>query len=193
MSSTLAISSRPSSERISSSAPRVAPIAAGTAAAVNMNERDWTRRKSTTSLGPAMKPPQDASDLEKVPIRRSTSSSTSSSSQTPAPRAPSTPTPCASSTISRAPCSRQSATMSWSGAMSPSIENTPSTTTSTPPPSPSARWSMLSSLSRRLWRNGRMRARDMVTASRIEAWSPESQITVSLGERSVPMQPVLAR
>ena len=140
-----------------------------------------------------MKPPQDASDFEKVPIRRSTSSSTSSSSQTPAPRAPSTPTPCASSTISRAPCSRQSATMSGSGAMSPSIENTPSTTTSTPPPSPSARWSMLSSLSRRLWRNGRMRARDMVTASRIEAWSPESQITVSLADSSVPMQPVLAR
>ena len=77
--------------------------------------------------------------------------------------------------------------------MSPSIENTPSTTTSTPPPSPSARSSMFSSLSRRLWRNGRMRARDMVTASRIEAWSPESQITVSRAESSVPMQPVLAR
>ena len=59
-----------------SSAPFAAPIAAGTAAAVNMNERDWTRRKSITSEGPATKPPQDASDFENVPMRRSISSST---------------------------------------------------------------------------------------------------------------------
>ena len=50
-----------------------------------------------------MKPPQDARLFEKVPIRRSTSDSSPNSSQVPAPRAPSTPTPCASSTISRAP------------------------------------------------------------------------------------------
>ena len=193
MSSTRAISCGPSSERMISSAPSAAPIAAGTAAAVNMNERDWTRRKSITSAGPAMKPPQDASDFENVPMRRSTSSSTSISSQAPAPRAPSTPTPWASSTISRAPCSRQSATMSGTGAMSPSIENTPSTTTSTPPPSLSERWSIVSSLSSRLWRYGRMRARDIETASRIDAWSPESQITVSPGPSSVPIVPVFAR
>ena len=77
--------------------------------------------------------------------------------------------------------------------MSPSIEKTPSTTTSTPPPSLSERWSMVSSLSSRLCRNGRMRARDIVTASRIEAWSPESQITVSPGPSSVPIVPVFAR
>ena len=51
-----------------------------------------------------MKPPQEASDFENVPMRRSTRSSTPSSSAVPAPRAPSTPAPCASSTISRAPC-----------------------------------------------------------------------------------------
>ena len=45
----------------------------------------------------------------------------------------------------------------------------------------------------RLWRKGRMRARDMDTASRIDAWSPESQITVSSGPSSVAMQPTLAR
>ena len=56
-----------------SRAPRAAPIAAGTAAAVNMKERDWTRRKSITSAGPAMKPPHEASDFENVPMRRSTS------------------------------------------------------------------------------------------------------------------------
>ena len=140
-----------------------------------------------------MKPPQEASDFEKVPMRRSTSSSTSKASQAPAPRAPSTPTPWASSTIRRAPCSRQSLTISGTGARSPSIEKTPSTTTRTPPPSLSERFSIVSSLSRRLWRNGRMRARDIETASRIDAWSPESQITVSPGPSSVPIVPVLAR
>ena len=38
-----------------------------------------------------------------------------------------------------------------------------------------------------------MRARDIDTASRIEAWSPESQMTVSPGPSSVPIAPVLAR
>ena len=82
--------------------------------------------------------------------------------------------------------------MSGSGARSPSIENTPSTTTSTPPPSRWARSSIFSSLSSLLWRNGRMRARDIITASRIEAWSPESTITVSSGPSSVATQPTLA-
>ena len=56
-----------------------------------------------TSVGPVRKPPQDASDFENVPMRRSTSASTPCSSVAPAPRAPSTPAPCASSTMSRAP------------------------------------------------------------------------------------------
>ena len=68
-----------------------------------MNGREAIRRYSITSAGPAMKPPQEARLLEKVPIRRSTRSSSPKSSQAPAPRAPRTPTPCASSTISRAP------------------------------------------------------------------------------------------
>jgi hypothetical protein len=38
-----------------------------------------------------------------------------------------------------------------------------------------------------------MRARDIITASRIDAWSPESQITVSPGSSRVAMQPTLAR
>ena len=84
-------------------AASAAPTAAGTPEAVNRNGRDWIRRKSITSAGPAMKPPQEASDFENVPIRRSTRSSTPSSSLAPAPRAPSTPSPCASSTIRRAP------------------------------------------------------------------------------------------
>ena len=55
------------------SAASAAPTAAGTAAAVNRNARELMRRKSMTSCGPAMKPPQVASDLENVPMRRSTS------------------------------------------------------------------------------------------------------------------------
>src|SRR4051812_32167002 len=107
-----------------------------------------------TSAGPAMNPPQLASDLEKVPMRRSTRSSTPKSSAVPAPRAPSTPAPCASSTISRAPWRSARSQISGSGATSPSMEKTPSTTTRTPPPSAAARSSCLASLSRRLWREG---------------------------------------
>ena len=99
--------------------------------------------------------------MEKVPIRRSTRSSTPRSSETPAPRAPSTPAPWASSTIRRAPWREHSSQISRSGAMSPSIEKTPSTTTSTPPPSDWARSSIFSSLSRRLWRKrAQLRARE---------------------------------
>ena len=145
-----------------------------------------------TSAGPATKPPHAASDLEKVPIRRSTRSSTPSSSAVPAPRAPSTPAPCASSTISRAPKRSQSSATSCSGAMSPSIEKTPSTTTSTPPPSPAARSSARSSLSMRLWRKARSLARESRQPSRIEAWSPLSATTVSPGARIVPSVPTLA-
>ena len=46
------------------------------------------------------------------------------------------------------------------------------------------RSSIVSSLSSRLWRNGRTFARDIATPSMIEAWSPESQITVSTGRGS---------
>jgi hypothetical protein len=68
-----------------------------------MNGREDTRRNSITSAGPAITPPHEASDLENVAIRRSTWSSTPNSSEAPAPRAPSTPSAWASSTIRRAP------------------------------------------------------------------------------------------
>ena len=45
--------------------------------------------------------------------------------------------------------------------------------------------SMRSSLSRRLWRKGRSLARESRQPSRIEAWSPESAMTVSPGPRIV--------
>src|SRR5579884_1609682 len=171
---------------------QLAPLGAGTADAVNMNGRDWIRRKSTTSAGPAITPPQLASDFEKVAILRSTRSSTPNSSAVPAPRSPSTPSAWASSTISRAPKRSHNSAISGSGATSPSIENTPSTTTSTPPPSSAAFSSVRSSRSIRLWRNARSFARDKMQPSRIEAWSPESATTVSLGPRIVPSAPRFA-
>ncbi len=67
---------------------------------------------------------------------------------------------------------RHSALISPSGAMSPSIEKTPSTATRTPPPSSWERSSIFSSFSSRLWRNGRILARESRHPSRIEAWSP---------------------
>ena len=77
-----------------------------------MNGRDWIRRNSITSAGPAITPPHEANDLENVAIRRSTRSSTPSSSHVPAPRAPSTPSAWASSTISLAPNRLVSSTIS---------------------------------------------------------------------------------
>ncbi len=154
-----------------------------------MNEREAIRRYSITSSEPAMNPPQEARLLEKVPIRRSTSSSRPKSSQAPAPRAPRTPTPCASSTISRAPWRRQRSTIGGRSQTSPSMEKTPSTTTSVPLSSATARSSIVSSLSIRLWRNGRRRAPESLQPSRIEAWSPESQMTVSPGSRMALIAP----
>ena len=120
-----------------------------------MNARDWTRRKSITSAGPAMKPPQLASDFENVPMRRSTRSSTPSSSQAPAPaRAEHADAVRLVHHQPRAVLRAERRRSRASGATSPSIEKTPSTTTSTPPPSPAARSSIVSSLSSRLWRNG---------------------------------------
>ena len=94
-----------------------------------MKEREVIRRNSITSSLPAMKPPHEARLLEKVPIRRSTWSSSPKSSQAPAPFSPRTPTPWASSTISRAPWAWQSSTIGGRSQTSPSIEKTPSTTT----------------------------------------------------------------
>src|SRR5260221_659536 len=82
-----ASNNRGPSSRMTRRAASAAPTAAGTAEALKMKEREETRRYSITSAGPATKPPQEARLLEKVPIRRSTSSSRPNSSQAPAPGA----------------------------------------------------------------------------------------------------------
>ena len=150
------------------SAASAAPTAAGTPDAVNRNARLEIRRKSITSCGPAMKPPQDASDLLNVPIRRSTSASTPKSSEAPAPRAPSTP--AAVRLVdhqARAVGLAQLDDLRQRGDVA-LHEKTPSTTTSTPPPSSSARWSIFSSRSSRLCLNGRSLAREIRQPSRID-------------------------
>src|SRR6476661_8689172 len=77
-------------------------------------------------------PPMLASDLLMAIVTASTRSSTPLWSEAPRPVLPSTPSPWASSTTSRAPWVAQMSASSESGASSPVIEYTPSTTT-TPP------------------------------------------------------------
>ena len=117
-----------------SSALRAAATDAGGSAAEKIPLRASWRMWSITGALPATKPPTVASDFENVPISRSTSSSTPKCSGVPRPHSPNTPSPCASSTIRRAPCARASRAISGSGATSPSIENTPSTTIRMPEP-----------------------------------------------------------
>ena len=134
MSSTFANSGGPSSERQIRTAASAAPTAAGTADAVNMNGRDWIRRNSITSAGPAITPPHEASDLENVAIRRSTRSSTPE--QLSGPGAASAEHPEGVGLVDHQPAPNRAhrSAISVSGATSPSIENTPSTTTRMPPP-----------------------------------------------------------
>ena len=73
-----------------------------------------------------MKPPSTPIALESVPTWMSTRPCRPKWSTVPAPPVPSTPDACASSTIMMAPWRSATSTRSGSGAMSPSIENTPS-------------------------------------------------------------------
>src|SRR5436190_888795 len=93
-----------------------------------------------------------ASDFENVPTMKSTSSSTPWASAQPRPVGPYVPSECASSTSRYAPCARHTSTMSRSGATSPRIEYSPSTTTRRLPPGPGSRSSFLRRLSAELWR-----------------------------------------
>jgi len=149
-----------------------------------MNEREEIRRYSMTSSEPAMKPPQEARLFEKVPIRRSTSSSSPkqlagagsslAEDADPVRLVDHQPRPEAAAELDDR---RQVADVR------PSMEKTPSTTTRVPLPSETARSSIVSSLSIRLCRKGRRRAPESLHPSSIEAWSPASQMTVSPGSR----------
>ena len=68
------------------------------------------------------KPPTVPTLFEKVPMTKSTSSSTPCSSATPRPFGPMKPIEWASSTSTIAPAALATATISLSGATSPSIE-----------------------------------------------------------------------
>ena len=143
--------------------------------------RDVIRRKSITSCDPAMKPPQDASDLENVPIRMSTGPRRRTARTRPRRAHPARRRV---RLVDHQPRSVGAAEVGdlRQGRDVASIENTPSTTTSTPPPSSSARSSIFSSLSRRLCRNGRSFARESRQPSRIDAWSPVGDHRVARGE-----------
>ena len=192
MSSTRANSVGPSSERQIRTAASAAPTAAGTAEAVNMNGRAWMRRNSITSAGPAITPPQEASDLENVAIRRSTRSSTPSSSHVPAPRAPEHAERVG--LVDHQPGAEARAQIGDLGQRRDVALHREHAVDDDEDAAAVAagRSSRFSSRSRRLWRKARSLARERMQPSRIEAWSPESAITVSPGPRIVPSAPRLA-
>ena len=70
----------------------------------------------------ATNPPIEASDLENVPAMMSTSSVMPKCAAVPSPLGPRTPSECASSTASAAPCLWAMRTRFGTSAMSPSIE-----------------------------------------------------------------------
>ena len=80
----------------------------------------------SAAWGPAMNPPSTPIAFESVPTWMSTRPCRPKWSTVPAPPVPRTPDACASSIIMIAPCRSATSTSAGSGAMSPSIENTPS-------------------------------------------------------------------
>ena len=98
----------------------------------------------------ATNPPIEASDFEKVPTMRSTSSATPKCAAVPSPLGPSTPTACASSIASAAPYFWATLSRFGTSAMSPSIENTPSTMIMTPVPTGTF-WSLRSRPAKSPW------------------------------------------
>jgi hypothetical protein len=86
-----------------SSAASAAAAEAGVIDAEKMRARLVCCTYSITSRDATANPPRLANDFENVPTITSTWSSSPKCSQTPRPSLPSTPTPCASSTITRAP------------------------------------------------------------------------------------------
>ena len=93
-------SRRQSSSRAILAAARAAPRDAGTLEAVNRIGRQKSLQEADDVGGPAMNPPQLASDLEKVPMTRS--ARTPVAAEVPAPCGPTTPRAWASSTSRRA-------------------------------------------------------------------------------------------
>ena len=136
---------RPETRRVLEHAARDARVRRASRAAI----RAWRRQPPAAAPScrcrcgpaaagsrPAPRSPRRTRRTCRQPCRACTSGSarrrapSPASSTAPAPVAPSTPNPCASSTSSCAADSRQAAAMSRSGAMSPSMLNTPSVITS---------------------------------------------------------------
>ena len=146
---------RSGSVSMTSRAASTAATAAGGIEALKIIERAWCWMYSITYASPAITPPNEANDLLNVPMIKSTLSSTPKCSAVPRPCSPRTPRACASSTMSRAPYFWASSTIRGSGARSPSMLKSPSTTMSFPAPSGQSR-STRSKSSMSLWRKRRI-------------------------------------
>ena len=147
------------------------------------------RRYQISSLRPVTNPPSAPRLLEKVPRWMSTSSSSPKCSATPRPFEPYTKVECASSIMRRAPCLRHTSRISGRSARSPSIEYTPSTTTSFLPGNPS---SLRSRSSGSLCRKKREVAFERIIPSTMLAWASLSATIRSPGRIRPAITPTLA-
>lgn len=147
-----------------------------------MNGRDRARTASTRSAGPAMYPPAVPNPFASVPMNTVNRSAMPSRAAMPAPCGPYMPTACTSSTNVAAWNSSARSANSASGATSPDIEYTDSSTISlgrsgSAAASSSRRWATS------LWRKMRFSAPLCRSPSMIEAWFSASEKTSVPGAR----------
>ena len=140
-----------------------------------------------------MNPPSTPIAFESVPTWTSTRPCRPKWSTVPAPPVPSTPEACASSIIMIAPCRSATSTSAGSGAMSPSIENTPSVISSCRRPGRacSPRRSA-SAWSASLCSNTLISARESRAPSMIDAWFRRSHTITSCLSRIAATVPAFA-
>jgi hypothetical protein len=159
--------------------------AAATAGGAEVENRNGLPLFTSHSIrwdGPAMNPPRTPMAFDRVPTWMSTRLASSPKWATvPLPPGPSTPLAWASSIIMIAPCFSATSTRAGSGAMSPSIENTPSVISSCRRPGAFDSSSSLSAAAASLCGKTLISARDSRAPSMIEAWFNWSEtITSSL-------------
>lgn len=173
------------------SAARAAPTAAGVSPVSKMNDRALSIRCARTAVGPSTAPPCPPSALDSVVVTTTSGAPANPSSATsPRPPVPRTPSPCASSTISRAPWRRQTACSSRSGARPPSALNTDSVSTTARSSVRAARAAATASTSRCAVTV--TRARESRQASTSDAWQAASETTSVPGPDRLTTAPRLA-
>ena len=186
-------SRRHGSRSTSRSAARAAATWGGASAQVKMKLRAALTSSSRSAAEPATNAPKEPSALPSVPTSTSTSASgTPASSALPRPPAPRQPIPCASSSSTSAPWRRAAASIGASGARSPSMLYTPSSTTRMRRCARATARSRSSSAPASPCANTCTAARERRHPSMMEAWTSSSDITASPGPTSAGITPRFA-